>query len=189
MQWTPGKNCLSLLQLRNRKICINSALSYQHWTSNQCWFHVSPHRISQAIPLTLTFYCRIKQQWIGCYKKFTNVPLFILCSVLGIWSGTRVRANQEEKDHLVFCNLWNAWSNLWRRSREAINDGTLIQSLTLQQQQNLTENQNLKSQKSCALIATLSWYLIPPPSPEALPLEARTWGRCTYWCLKNKKTS
>ena len=149
-----------LLQLRNRKICIYSALSYQHWTSNQCWFHVSLHRISQAIPFTLTFYCRIKEQWIGCYKIFTNVPLFFLCSVLGIWSGTpglsmmhretRVSwANEEEKDHLDFCNLWNAWSNLWRRSREAINDGTLIQSLTLQQQQlNLTENQNLKTQKA-----------------------------------------
>ena len=56
----------------------------------------------------------------------------------------------------------------------------------MQQQQNLSQNQNLKTQKSCALIATLLWYLIPPPSPEALPLEARTWGRCTYWSLKQE---
>ena len=146
MQCTSGKNCLSLLQLRNRKICINSALSYQHWASNQCWLHVSLHRISQAIPFTLTFYCTgsNNNELVAIkYSQTCHCSFFVafsesdqeprVCQWCTEWPGSG--ANEEEKDHWDFCNLWNAWSNLWRRSREAINDGTLIQSLTMQQQQ------------------------------------------------------
>ena len=174
-------------------------MSYPHqlWMSNQCWFLGSPHRISQAIRFALTFYRRIKQDNELVAIKYLQTGH---CSFFGAFSESDQEpgsvndaerpgsgANQEEKDHLDFCNRWNAWSILWRRSREAINDGITLDSIINNAAAaKLDSKSKSKNAKSCALIATLSWYCVPPPSPEALPLEARTWGRCTYWSLKQE---